>query len=157
MITYQSGGHSTQIDYILIGKKHREVVKDVKAIAGEEIAQQLMLVVGVLCIESPREDKKNLPQVDPIEGPVNVARSKVAKAIKKMKNDKAAVPSGVCAEMLKVAGEVGIDMVYDLINDLMKTGVIPTDCQDSIIITAIKAKVMLQIGGTIGALNCLIT
>ena len=34
-------------------------MKDVKAIAGEEIAQQHRLVVGVLCIESPREAKKN--------------------------------------------------------------------------------------------------
>ena len=85
-------------------------------------------------------DKDSLPQVDPIEGPVNVDRSKVAEAIKKMKNGKAAGPSGVCAEMLKAAGEVGIDMVYDLINDIMKMGVIPTDWQDSIIINCYKGK-----------------
>ena len=59
LITYQSGGHSTQIDYILIGKKHRKLVQDVNAIAGEEIAQQHRLVIGDLCIESPREAKKN--------------------------------------------------------------------------------------------------
>ena len=33
-------------------------MKDVKAIAGEEIALQHRLVIGVLCIESPREAKK---------------------------------------------------------------------------------------------------
>ena len=85
-------------------------------------------------------DRDNLPQLDPIEGPIKIDRSKVAKAIKKMKNGKAAGPSGVCAEMLKAAGEVGIDMVHDLINDVVKTGEIPTDWQDSIIINCYKGK-----------------
>ena len=42
--------------------------------------------------------------------------------------------------MLKAAGEVGIDMVHNLINDIVKTGEIPTDWQDSIIINCYKGK-----------------
>ena len=38
-------------------------MNDVKVIADEEIAQELRLVVGVLCIESPREaEKKFVPR-----------------------------------------------------------------------------------------------
>ena len=40
-------------------------------------------------------DKDKLPQLDSIEGPIKVDRSKVAKVIKKMKNEKAVGPSGV--------------------------------------------------------------
>ena len=68
-------------------------------------------------------ERDSLPQADPIEGPVNVGdRSKVTEAIKKMKNGKAAGLSGVCDDMLKAASEVGIDMVYSLIIDIMKSG-----------------------------------
>ena len=49
-------------------------------------------------------------------------------------------PSGVCAEMLKAAGYVGIDMVYYLTNDTMKPGEIPTAWQNSVIINFYKDK-----------------
>ena len=58
LITYQSGEDSTQIDYILISRENRKLVRDVKVISGEEIAPQHRLVIGDLCLESPRVTKK---------------------------------------------------------------------------------------------------
>ncbi len=58
LITYVSGDVSTQIDYILIGKSSLKLVKDVKVIAGEEIAVQHRLVIGDLRLARPRARKE---------------------------------------------------------------------------------------------------
>jgi len=44
LITYESGGCKTAIDYILVGGKE-EKVRNVKAIPGEEVMMQHCLVV----------------------------------------------------------------------------------------------------------------
>ena len=46
LVTYESGEHSTMIDYILVGKKGR--VKDVKAIPGEEVMRQHRIILLLL-------------------------------------------------------------------------------------------------------------
>ena len=46
-------------------------------------------------------------------------------AISKMKSGKASGLSGVVAEMLKAAGEVGIDWVTEICNVIVKEGKIP--------------------------------
>ena len=62
LITYSPGGEnnqtSTQIDYILVGRKNMKLVKDVKVIAGEEVAKQHNLVIGDFKIRCPKEAKK---------------------------------------------------------------------------------------------------
>ena len=45
LITYSSGGGNTQIDYILLRAKHKQLVKDTKVIPGEEVFKQHRLVV----------------------------------------------------------------------------------------------------------------
>ena len=42
----------------------------------------------------------------------------VREAINKMKNGKAVGPSGVVPEKVKAAGEVGVDMIADLVNQI---------------------------------------
>ena len=53
----------------------------------------------------------------------------VKEAICKMKNGKAAGPSGVSVEMVKAGGELSTDMVHDLISDIVGEAVIPKDWQ----------------------------
>ena len=48
-------------------------------------------------------------------------------AINKMKNGKVAKPSGLVAEMLKAAGEMGIEWMTALFNCIMKEGQILVD------------------------------
>ena len=57
-----------------------------------------------------------------------------------MKTGKAAGPSGIVAEMLKVSGDTGARLVADLANDMVRNGVIPSDWEDSFIINIYKGK-----------------
>ena len=52
-------------------------------------------------------------------------------AIKKAKLGKAPGPSGVVAEMLKAAGDVGIQWITDLCNAVVTEGKIPQDWRKS--------------------------
>ena len=45
LVTYESGNSSTQIDYVMVRKANRKLVRDVKVIAGEECAPQHKLVI----------------------------------------------------------------------------------------------------------------
>ena len=58
LITYQSGGASTQIDYILLRKGFRKQVTDVKVIPGEECASQHRLLVCDFKINIPPQSKR---------------------------------------------------------------------------------------------------
>ena len=64
----------------------------------------------------------------------------VAKAIMKMKNGKAAGPSGIVAEMLKASRHTGVQLVADLANDMIRNGTIPSDWENSYIINIYKEK-----------------
>ena len=57
-----------------------------------------------------------------------------------MASGKAAGPSGIVAEMLKPAGEAGAVEVRDLIEDIISEGCIPTDRQESFIVSLYKGK-----------------
>jgi hypothetical protein len=64
----------------------------------------------------------------------------VKTAIGKMKNDKAAGPSGVVAEMMKAAGDVGIRWMTDLFNVIVREGNIPDDWCKSWMVSIYKGK-----------------
>ncbi|XP_053374665.1 uncharacterized protein LOC128547046 [Mercenaria mercenaria] len=82
-----------------------------------------------------------LPKVDPVEGPPPpVTMDIIRKALSKMKCGKAAGPSGIIAEMLKAAGEEGIDMLRKLAEVVFSSGVIPKDWQESYILNLYKGK-----------------
>ena len=82
-----------------------------------------------------------LPEVAPVEGPPPpVMKVLIRKALRKMKCGKAAGPSGIIAEMLKAAGEVGIELLTELTEVVFCNGVIPTDWQESFILNLYKGK-----------------
>ncbi|XP_053405146.1 uncharacterized protein LOC128558896 [Mercenaria mercenaria] len=64
----------------------------------------------------------------------------IRKALSKMKCGKATGPSGIIAEMLKAAGEEGIDMLRKLEEVVFSSGVIPKDWQESYILNLYKGK-----------------
>lgn len=57
-----------------------------------------------------------------------------------MKNDEAACTSGITAEVFKVSGDVGVGMVTDLINTIIKDGTIPDDWAKSVIVSVYKGR-----------------
>ena len=81
-----------------------------------------------------------LPEVAHVEGPPPVTKDLIRKALRKMKCGKAAGPSGFIAEMLKAAGEVGIELLTELTEVVFCNGVIPTDSQESFILNLNKGK-----------------
>ena len=54
LITYQSGNAKTQIDFILLRKKHQKMVRDIKVIPSEECVPQHKLLVCDLQIKIPK-------------------------------------------------------------------------------------------------------
>ena len=57
-----------------------------------------------------------------------------------MKTGKAAGPSGLVAEMLKISGDVGRTLVTCIVDQVVQEGVIPNDWRSSIIINCYKGK-----------------
>ena len=53
LITYESGGAKTQVDYILVRKQHRKDIRDTKVIPGEECAPQHRLLVYDFRVPNP--------------------------------------------------------------------------------------------------------
>ena len=64
----------------------------------------------------------------------------VRAAIAKMKNGKAAGPSGVGVEMLKAAWEERVLWVTDLCNAVVREGRIPDDWRKSLMVCVYKGK-----------------
>ena len=61
-------------------------------------------------------DPDHLSKERPLEGlPIPITIDMVKKAISKMKSGKAAGPSGIVVEMIKVAGDTGATMIRDLL------------------------------------------
>ena len=74
------------------------------------------------------ETYERLLNEDPVVGPA-IHVEMVVKAITKMKTGKAAGPSGIVQEMLKASGDTGARLVTDLANEMVRNGVIPSDCK----------------------------
>ena len=53
---------------------------------------------------------------------------------------KAAGPSGIIAEMIKPTGEVGVSLIRELIEAIISEGKIPSDWQESYIVSLYKGK-----------------
>ena len=64
LITYQSGGCSGQVDYILLQWNKFHLVKDIKVIPGEECITQHRLLIGNLKLKiSKNTNKKFVPKL----------------------------------------------------------------------------------------------
>ena len=67
--------------------------------------------------------RDSLQSVESVCGPCErISTEEVRSAIKKMKNNKAAGPSGVVADMLKAAGDVGTMWVTEVYNHIVTEG-----------------------------------
>ncbi len=86
-------------------------------------------------------DPESLTEVHPVEGPAPyISLEQVLKAIKSMKCGKAAGTSLIIAEMLKASGVEGAQLIRDLIEAIIHYGKIPTDWEESIIVSLYKGK-----------------
>ena len=67
--------------------------------------------------------RNSLTEVDAVSGPSELkSTDEFRKAIAKMKSNRAAGPSGVVADMLKAAGESGVEWVADVCNAVVTEG-----------------------------------
>ena len=64
----------------------------------------------------------------------------ISKAIGKMKFGKAAGPFEIVAEMLKSAGDTGVDIMLNLVESIICDGRIPTDSDESYIVSLYQSK-----------------
>ena len=82
-----------------------------------------------------------LSEVYPVEGPSEpIITAMIGKAINKMSLGKAAGASGIVAGMLKAAGSSGASMIRDLIEDIIFENRIPSEWQESHIVSVYKGK-----------------
>ena len=68
------------------------------------------------------------------------SNEEVREAIMRMKEEKAAGPTGVVAEMFKAMGEEGVRRMTDLCNEVVKEGKIPEDWSRSWMVSIYKGK-----------------
>jgi hypothetical protein len=86
-------------------------------------------------------DKDSLGEKRVISGPIQeISKQEVRLAVAKMKCNKAPGPTGVAAELLKGAGEDGIDWLTDICNAIVKEGQMPNDWNKSYMINVYKGK-----------------
>ena len=86
-------------------------------------------------------DRNSLGEKQVVSGPIHeISKQEVRLAVAKMKCNKAPGPTGVSAELLKCAGESGINWLTDLCNAIVKEGEIPNDWNKSYMINVYKGK-----------------
>ena len=94
----------------------------------------------LLNVEFPWSED-NLSVADPVLGPPPlVTREMAEKSICKMKLGKAPDPSGVMTEMLKASSDVCSEMIADLTNSIICDNTMPSEWNDSIMISLYKGK-----------------
>ena len=64
----------------------------------------------------------------------------VEKSICKMKNDKASGPSSVVTKMLKASSDICSELIADLANSIVCKNKMPSEWEDSFIISLFKGK-----------------
>ena len=116
LVTFQSAGRKTQIDYVLYSRKLRRDVTNVKVIPGEECASQHRLLVCDLRVKSPpTKQRKSLPRLRTwkLRDPVNATRfsetfrTKVASTVQQYKSPSAETAwSNLKTPLLEAATEV---------------------------------------------------
>ncbi|CAH1263777.1 Hypp2763 [Branchiostoma lanceolatum] len=85
--------------------------------------------------------KDELPEAAPVVGPPPpVTTEMISKALGKMRFGKAVGPSGINAEMLKAAGEEGIELTRLLTEAVFSSGTVPSEWEKSFILNLYKGK-----------------
>ncbi|KAI8496011.1 hypothetical protein Bbelb_264270 [Branchiostoma belcheri] len=85
--------------------------------------------------------KDELPVAAPVVGPPPpVTTEMISSALSKMRCGKAVGPSGINAEMLKAAGEEGVELTRQLAETVFSSGTVPSEWEMSYIINLYKGK-----------------
>ena len=92
----------------------------------------------LLNVETDWDGEVDCPEV--IVPRCSISEEGVAASNKGLKIGKAACPTGVVSEMMKVAGGFGSRWMTDLINNIVKEGCIPDDRRKSIVVPVYKGK-----------------
>ena len=79
------------------------------------------------------DDREDPPTIDNDTGE-EILISEVEKAIKDLKKGKAAGSDNITSEMIKALDDMGIKVIHKLVNNIYKTGEIPTSMNESIFI-----------------------
>ena len=86
-------------------------------------------------------DPNHLSYQLPVEGPpIPITIDMVKKAISQMKAGKAPGPSGIVVEMIRAAGDMGVSMIRDLVAAINRDGKVPSDWEQSFIVSLYKGK-----------------
>ena len=88
-------------------------------------------------------DPDRLSDEPPVEGrPIPITTDMVKKVISQMKASKAPSPSGIVTvvEMIRVAGDMGASMIYDLAAAIIRDGKVPSDWEQCLIVCLYKGK-----------------
>jgi len=108
--------------------------EDAKKVAWKQHYQRL------LNIEFPWKPE-DLSTEHPVEGPSEqITLEMISRAVQKMGMNKAAGPSGIVAEMLKPSGNAGIRLIRDLIEAIILEERIPSEWEESYIVSLYKGK-----------------
>ena len=93
-----------------------------------------------LNVEFPWREE-DLSNADPVLGPpLLITKEMVEKSISKMKIGKASGPSGVVTEMLKASSDVCSELIADLTDSMIHDNIMPSEWDDSFIISLFKGK-----------------
>ena len=87
------------------------------------------------------ENDNLLETIDKVEGPISeVTEAEVVQALSVMKSGKAAGPSEVTTEMLKLAGESGLEQLTEVFQKIMESEEYPCEWAQSLTIPLYKGK-----------------
>ena len=107
----------------------------------------------LLNVENDWDGEVDCPEV---MGPRSlISEEEVAAAIKGLKMEKAAGPTGEVSEMMKAAGGFGSRWMTDLINNIVKDGCISDDWRKSILVPVYKRKCDPLVCGSYRAMKVL--
>ena len=88
------------------------------------------------------ENERVERSVEPIAdaGIEPIVREEVVQALSKMKHEKAVGPDGIPAEAWKCLGEIRIDFLMSLFNDIVHSNMMPKEWRRSILVPIYKGK-----------------
>ena len=107
--------------------------KKIQEITGQGFRKQIKSRWEEYVSELYNDDRGDPPEIEDDDGE-EVLISEIEKAIKDLKSGKASGSDMITSEMIKALDEAGVKIIHKLVNDIYKTGVIPTSMNESIFI-----------------------
>ena len=87
------------------------------------------------------ENHYEVEEMERVEGPVEcISKEEVREVLSSLKNSKAPGPSGLTGELMKCAGEAGLEEITSVLNWIFDSGEVPEGWKESITIPIYKGK-----------------